>query len=144
MNLSKCMKNNNCKTCEDRLICDGIPKYHESVIIDYKFESINNYINACRTNYHIANSIKQKETGLAALEFAKLPKVEKFPIKIKFKWHIKNKQCDLDGRLAKNIIDGLVKSKRIPDDNVKYIQKIVHEYISDDKDYVEVVIDEIC
>lgn len=143
MNLSLCMKNNNCKTCKDRLTCDGNPKYHEKVTIDYKFKNINEYVNECRTNYHMANNTKQKETTLAALEFAKLPKIEKFPIELTFKWHIKNKLCDLDGRLPKNIIDGLVRSMRIPDDNVKYIQRIVHEYISDDKDYVEVVINEL-
>lgn len=143
MNLSNCMKNNNCKTCVDRLTCDGIPKYHEKVIINHKFKNINQYVNECRTNYHIANKTKQEETTLAALEFAKIPKVEKYPISLTFKWHMKNKISDLDGRLAKNIIDGLVRSKRIVDDNVKYIQRIVHEYISDDKDYVEVVINEL-
>lgn len=142
MNTKRCMKGL-CKTCPDNLTCTGKEKYHEKVIIDYKFESINNYINACRTNYYFANKIKQKETTISALEFTKIPKIENYPIKIKFKWHIKNKQCDLDGRLAKNIIDGLVRSKRIKDDNVQYIQKIVHEYISDNKDYVEVEIEEI-
>ena len=53
---------------------------------------------------------------------------------------MKSKTADLDGRIPKNIIDGLVRSKRIPDDNVKYIQKITHEYIGDTKDYVEVEI----
>lgn len=139
MDSKKCMKGL-CKTCPDNLICG---RYHEKVIINYKFESLNNYINACRTNYYMANKIKQKETQLSALEFIKIPKITSYPIKIKFKWHMKNKTADLDGRLAKNIIDGLVKSKRIEDDNVKYIQKIVHEYISDDKDYVEVEIEKI-
>lgn len=143
MNLSKCMKNNNCKTCEDRLTCDGNIKYHEKVILDYKFESINDYIDECRTGYRVANNTKQKETNLAALMFAKIPKIEKYPIELIFKWHIKNKQSDLDGRLPKNIIDGLVRSTRIPDDNVKYIQRIIHEYISDTKDYVEVEVEEL-
>ena len=69
--------------------------------------------------------------------------IEKYPIELIFKWHMKSKIADLDGRLAKNIIDGLVKSKRIPDDNVKFIQKITHEYISDTKDYVELEIKEM-
>lgn len=110
------------------------------VIIDYKFDSINDYINKCRTNVYVANKTKQKETMLAALAFSKIPPIKVFPIELVFYWHIKNKQCDLDGRLPKNIIDGLVRSKRIPDDNVKYIQKITHKYIADTKDYVEVEI----
>ena len=142
MDTRKCMKGL-CKTCSENLTCTGKPKYHEKVVIEYKFESINDYVNECRTNYHIANATKQKETTLAALAFSKIPKIEKYPIELTFKWHIKNKQSDLDGRLPKNIIDGLVRSKRIEDDNVKYIQKITHEYISDDKDYVEVEIEEM-
>ena len=108
------------------------------IIINYKFTSINQYINECRTNYHIANKTKQKETMLSAIAFTKIPKITKYPIEIKFKWHMKSKTADLDGRIPKNIIDGLVRSKRIPDDNVKYIQRIIHEYVGDTKDYVEV------
>lgn len=111
--------------------------------INHKFKSINEYINECRTNYHIANKTKQQETMLSALAFTKIPPIKKFPIELIFYWHIKNKQSDLDGRIPKNIIDGLVRSKRISDDNVKYIQRITHQYIGDDKDYVEVEIKEI-
>ena len=113
------------------------------IIIDHKFSSLNNYINECRTNYYVANKTKQQETMLSALAFSKIPPIKKFPIELTFYWHIKTKTSDLDGRLPKNIIDGLVRSKRIPDDNVKYITRIVHEYVSDDKDYVEVCINEI-
>lgn len=113
------------------------------IIIDYKFKNINQYINECRTNYYVANKTKQQETMISALQFIKIPKITKFPIELIFKWHIKSKVADLDGRLPKNIIDGLVKAKRIPDDNVKYIQRITHEYIGDTKDYVEVEIKEM-
>ena len=113
------------------------------VLINHKFESMNEYINKCRRNKYMANKVKQQETMLSALAFSKISKIEKYPIELKFKWHMKSKIADLDGRFAKNIIDGLVKSKRIPDDNVKYIQRIIHEYISDDKDYVEVEIEKI-
>ena len=113
------------------------------ITIDYKFKNLNQYINECRTDYHIANKTKQQETMLSAMSFTKIPKLTKFPIELLFKWHMKSKIADLDGRLAKNIIDGLVKSNRIPDDNVKYIQRITHEYISDDKDYVEIEIKEM-
>lgn len=113
------------------------------VIIDYKFDSINQYINKCRTNYYVANKLKQKETTISAMVFNKIPKIEKYPIELIFYWHIKTKTSDLDGRLPKNIIDGLVRAKKIKDDNVKYIQKITHIYIEDKKDYVEVEIKEM-
>ncbi len=113
------------------------------VIIDYKFESLNNYINKCRTNVYVANKIKQKETQLSMLAFSRLPKITNYPIKIILRWHMKSKIADLDGRLAKNIIDGLVRAKKIPDDNVKYIQQINHIYIEDKKDYVEIEMEEL-
>lgn len=113
------------------------------ITIDYKFDSVNEYVNKCRTNYHIANAVKQKETMLSTLMFYKLPKITKYPIRLIFSWHMKSKIADLDGRLPKNIIDGLVRAKKIPDDNVKYIQEIVHKYIPDIKDYVEIELEEI-
>ena len=113
------------------------------IIINHKFKSINDYVNECRANYHIANKTKQQETMLSALAFSKLPVIHVFPIELIFKWHMKYKTADLDGRLAKNIIDGLVRSRRIPDDNVKYIQKITHIYIPDKEEYVEVEIKEM-
>ena len=113
------------------------------ILINNKFKSLNEYINECRTNYYIANKTKQKETMLSALAFSKIPPIKNYPIELIFYWHIKNKQSDLDGRIPKNIIDGLVRSKRIPDDNVKYIQKITHIYIEDKTDYVEIEIKEM-
>ena len=67
------------------------------IIINYKFDSVNEYINKCRTNYYIANKTKQKETMLSTLMFYKIPKIEKYPIRLIFKWHIKSKIADLDG-----------------------------------------------
>ena len=107
--------------------------------IDYKFENLNSYINKCRTNPGWANSIKQKETNLAKLHFIG-KKVKNYPITLVFKWHMKSKIADLDGKFPKNIIDGMVQAGTIIDDNVKYIQKIIHEYVDDNKDYVEIEI----
>lgn len=113
------------------------------IIIDYKFENLNTYINKCRTNVYVANKIKQQETELSALAFTRIPKIDKYPIRITFYWHIKSKIADLDGRLSKNIIDGLVRAGKIPDDNVKYIQEIKHIYIEDKKDYVEIELEKM-
>lgn len=113
------------------------------VILNHKFKSINEYVNQCRTNYYLANKTKQQETMLSALAFTNIPVIKNFPIELTFYWHMKSKIADLDGRIPKNIIDGLVRSKRIPDDNVKYIKRITHEYIGDTKDFVEVEIQSI-
>lgn len=110
------------------------------VKIDYKFENINTYINKCRTNQFYANKIKQQETELSRLAFINIPKITDYPIELIFTWHIKTKTSDLDGKLPKNIIDGLVRAGKIEDDNVKYIQKITHIYEQDIKDSVEIEI----
>ena len=31
------------------------------ITIDYKFDSVNEYIGKCRANYHYANKVKQQE-----------------------------------------------------------------------------------
>lgn len=108
--------------------------------INYKFENINTYINKCRTNQFYANKIKQQETELSRLAFINIPKITEYPIELIFTWHIKTKTSDLDGKLPKNIIDGLVRAGKIEDDNVKFIQKITHIYQPDTQDSVEIEI----
>lgn len=107
------------------------------MVIDYKFENLNSIINKSRSNPYYANKVKQKETEIARLHFVN-KKLTSFPITIHFKWHMKSKIADLDNMLPKSILDGMVKAGTIPNDNVKYIQKITHEYVQDDKDYVEI------
>lgn len=107
------------------------------MIIRYKFENLNKIINSSRSNPYYANTIKQKETELVRLQFLG-KKINHFPLTIVFKWHIKSKIADLDNCIPKSILDGMVKAGTIPNDNVKYIQKIVHEYIEDSDDYVEI------
>lgn len=113
------------------------------IVINNKYKSFNEYINECRRNYYLANQTKQKETMLSALAFVQMKPIKKFPVELIFYWHMKSKTADLDGRIPKNIIDGLVRSKRIPDDNIKFIQKITHIYVPDKKDFVEVEIREM-
>lgn len=106
------------------------------MVIKYKFESLNNIINKSRTNPYYANKIKQQETEIARLHF--IGKKYKTPLTIIFKWHMKSKIADLDNMLPKSILDGMVKAGSIPNDNVKYIKKIVHEYVEDKEDYVDI------
>lgn len=107
------------------------------MIIRYKFENLNEIINKCRSNPYYANQVKQKETEIARLHFVG-KKINHFPLTVIFKWHMKSKIADLDNKLEKSILDGMVKAGTIPNDNVKYIQKIVHEYVEDKEDYVEI------
>nr|DAU67691.1 MAG TPA: Endodeoxyribonuclease RusA [Caudoviricetes sp.] len=109
----------------------------KKMIIKYKFENLNEIINKCRSNPYYANQVKQQETEIARLHFIG-KEIKHFPLTIVFKWHMKSKIADLDNKLEKSILDGMVKAGTIPNDNVKYIKKIVHEYVEDKEDYVEI------
>lgn len=110
------------------------------MVIKYRFTLLNEYINQCRRNVFLANKTKQKETELTKYYFINEKKVKNYPIKIVFNWHIKNKLSDLDGRMCKCILDGMVQAGIIEDDCVKYINQIEYNYIADKEDYVEIEI----
>jgi Holliday junction resolvase RusA-like endonuclease len=90
--------------------------------IPYKLPSANDYIRACRTNYHMANKLKQEVEQDIAVYIKKLPKYSK-PVKIHFHWIEANKRRDLDNICfaKKFILDALVKSGKLKDDNRKCV-----------------------
>lgn len=112
-------------------------------VIKHKFHNLNEIINESRTNIHKANNTKKCETYLSKLHFLKHHKIEKYPVTLNFKWFVSNKRSDLDNKIGKSIIDGMVQAGVIIDDNLKYITKITHEYVESDTDFVEVTIYEI-
>lgn len=91
--------------------------------IPIKLPSLNEYINACRTN-RFAGALmkKQVETSL----FPYLYKLPKFtsPIEIEFHWIEDNKRRDLDNVAfgKKFILDALVKYSKLKDDNRRYVR----------------------
>ena len=86
-----------------------------------------------------------KETALAYIKNQCKKKFEK--IQIGFAWHIKNKRRDPDNiRSAdKYVLDALVQSEVIPDDNLKHIVGFLGDIfiLNKDCDKVEVFIKEI-
>lgn len=114
------------------------------ITIDYKFVSLNEYIQAERGNKFAAANIKSKETK-AVEYYAVGMKWLKFPCKVIFTWHLSNKRKDLDNTsfARKFILDGLVKAEVIPDDNLKHIQGLEDRIIFDERDYVEVEFEEM-
>ena len=102
--------------------------------IIYEFTSLNKMIQANRGNYHIGNKIKQTETEvvrLSALGHAPF----NTPCRIKFTWLIKNRMTDPDNIASakKQILDGLVKARILPDDTHKYILGFTDEFEISDK-----------
>lgn len=99
MNLSKCSEG---VTCE----------------IPLKLPSLNEYVDVCRKNAFEASRFKRETEDSIMLFTNRLPKL-KPPVFIRFHWMEKNRRRDLDNiAFAKKfILDALVRSGKLPDDN---------------------------
>lgn len=117
----------------------------QSIYFDYKFTTLNEYINAERSNRYKAAGIKQRETNYTYLlvkslmNGKKLKEIDK-PVKLNFIWHEKNKKRDPDNVAfcKKFILDGMVKAKLITNDGHKQIVSLTDEFVFDGKYGVEV------
>lgn len=67
----------------------------------------------------------------------------KYPVELIFKPHYKNCKQDLDNFRYKGLLDGLVASGMLKNDNLKHIQKITIEPVFDDAECVEIEIREL-
>ena len=92
------------------------------VEIPMKLPSLNEYINVCRTNPYKASKFKRDIEDEIGLYLRDLPRFEK-PIKIHFHWIEENKRRDLDNICygKKHILDAMVKSGVLSDDNRKCV-----------------------
>jgi Holliday junction resolvase RusA-like endonuclease len=114
------------------------------MFIPHQFTTLNQYIKAERTNRYISAKIKREETLLAESYF--IGEKYKTPLRIKFIWHIKDKRTDPDNIAfcKKFILDGMVNSKAIENDSIKYIKGFEDEFIIDkDNIGVEVIMEEV-
>lgn len=143
MDWNKCMKNGNCKNCKEKSCELETLKYHEHIIIDYKLDNWNDTINKCRSNYNYANKQKKKEMDIVRYHLLGIKQIKRYPIKITCVWHIKNSNSDLDNKSLKSVLDQMQLSGILENDNVKHIQEITYKYLKDNKDYLEMYIDEI-
>lgn len=93
-----------------------------TVEIPLKLPSCNDYINECRKNRYAGAKMKAEIEESIGWYLMKLPKFEK-PVNINFKWIEGNKRRDLDGICfgKKFILDALVKSGKLTDDNRNYV-----------------------
>ena len=110
-------------------------------IINHRFTSLNNYVNAERTNRHIAAKIKKDETYIGYLSLrGKQPIDCEFPVRLRFTWFIKNNRTDSDNIVfaKKFILDSMVNAKIIPEDNMKYINGFEDIIVIDKHERVEI------
>ena len=92
------------------------------VEIQLKLPSLNDYIRACRSNKYVGAKFKKDVENDIMIFLRKLPTFTK-PVKIHFHWVENNKRRDLDNICfaKKFILDALVKSGKLADDNRKIV-----------------------
>lgn len=111
------------------------------VIIPLKLDNWNQTIGRSRSNKYYANSHKKAEMNAISLYVNKIPRIEKYPVRMAFTWHIKNVRSDLDNKSVKNILDCMQKLEILENDNIKYINEITHKAIKDKEEYIEMEIE---
>lgn len=107
--------------------------------IPLKLSSWNDIIGECRSNKYYANTHKKREMADISIFLNKIPKIEKYPVEMVFKWHIK-RNCDLDNKSVKSLMDQMQIQGILENDDIKHINKITYIAIPDKEDYVEVEI----
>ena len=118
-------------------------------VIEDKLPSLNDYINACRTNQYKGAKLKKEVESLisAYILVAKskrtLAPTDK-PIVVHFEWHEKTKRRDADNVVSakKYILDAMQTSGVIPNDSRKYVKGFTDKIVDDLKDFVVVKLEE--
>lgn len=92
------------------------------VEIPMKLPSLNDYVNVCRTNKYKAAKFKKNLEDDIMIFVGRLPEFI-HPVTIHFHWIESNKRRDLDNICfaKKFILDALVKSGKLKDDNRKCV-----------------------
>lgn len=114
------------------------------LVIDYMPPNWNDYINSERANKYKASKLKKDEKELIYFLTRGKQYKGKYPVEIVLKPHYSAYRQDLDNFRYKGILDGLVYSGVLKNDNLKHIQKITIEPIFDEAEKVEIEIKEIC
>jgi len=110
------------------------------IVLDYNFENLNEMIRLSRGNRYGANNQKKQEMQYVRLATMKVPKIIEYPIKVEVIWHVKNKNFDLDNKIVKNILDGLVKARILKNDNYNCINEITYKAVIDEEQKVELIL----
>ena len=108
--------------------------------LEYNFENLNEMIRLSRGNRYGANNQKKQEMMFVKFSTLKIPKIKEYPIKIEAIWHVKNKNFDLDNKVLKNVLDGLVNARILKNDNYNYINEITYKAVIDDEQKLELIL----
>lgn len=124
--------------CSIHILLFELAKMKYNIML--RLDNWNDIINQNRVNKYCANSNKQKEMKDISWFIRKIPKIEKYPIELIFRWHIKNSRADLDNKSVKSILDEMQNLGILENDNMKHISKITHIAVPDKTEYVEMEI----
>jgi len=113
------------------------------VLIDLKLENWNDIIRDCRSNRFKANKLKKEEMQNIGYFIRRMPKIEKYPVKINCIWHIKNTNSDLDNKSIKSVLDCMQLLGILENDNIKHINEINYKAVRDEKEYLEIEVVEV-
>ena len=109
--------------------------------IDYDFPNWNKYINMERSNKFNASRIKKKEKEIVRYLCKDMKPIKDYPVIIKVKKYVNNRNTDIDNIRIKGLIDGLVEMGILENDNMKYINKIILEAeVSKEKNGIDIEI----
>lgn len=114
--------------------------------INYKFPSLNEYVNEARANRYLAADTKRNCDWIVRLSIVKYRvKPTCKPLKVHFEWHEKTKRRDFDNiAFAKKFIfDGLQEQKIIKNDNYKVIKGFTDSFVFDRKQGCRVILEEV-
>lgn len=118
--------------------------------IPFRLPSLNEYINACRTNPHAGAKMKREwqECVCNCILIAKsrktLKKIEN-PCIVHFEFYEKSQRRDIDNVEAfahKVILDAMVQMGIMANDNRNFVVGDTNKFFKSDKDYIIVYIEE--
>lgn len=112
--------------------------------IPMKLPSLNEYINECRRNRFAGATMKRKIETKISEYISELPTYDK-PITITFTWIEENRRRDLDNVCfaKKFVLDAMVKSGKLHNDNRKYVTGFTDKFETGEKAKVILEIEEV-
>ena len=114
------------------------------ITIDGRLVSLNEYINAERRNRFMAAKLKKEAQEMVMWQIKSMPVITKASF-FYFEWHVSNKKRDPDNISSygrKVILDAMVKSGKIPNDNLSWIIGFQDTFVVDKTERVIVTISE--
>lgn len=118
-----------------------------TITLDIPFVTLNEYINAERSNKHKAAHIKQVQTAYVCGEVIRLHTGIKLNglFDVVFHWYKPNNRTDHDNIAfcKKFILDGFKMAKLIPDDSPKYIRNFKDTFEKGERDCIYCIVEMI-